>query len=479
MISRILLAFAALVTFAHPVAAQQWTIDRPSGERAPVWVDAPVIGDGVDRHPEVSTTTQGGDPPALAYEPAALDEQGIYTRSQWLNTPSLPGDRQDQGEAKFRLTCAFSHFGTFDPILYFGQAKAGHHHTFIGNKSVNGSSTYTTLRQSPASTCTGGPLNGTAYWEPTLFFEIQPGVNVPIKPNVVSFYYTESYTKAPELYRLLRGLAFIGGVDPNDRLNTARLAELPDGQGWDKSRRYNGWNGYGCYNGSTLIPVAAGNTADEGTTGFARQLVNADGSDPWAGACEGTDKIIIASVNAPDCWNGHDLTSPNGRDHFRYATVKSASQSVKRCPNGWWKVPKFEVKTEFANGHVGLGISGHAWRSKLSLSSDRMSANPANWQPRGSTFHFDWMNGWDSVIQQTWHSECNGVTQNGVAGNPLTCNDSTISSTQKLKNGTPPVAGLSDNPILTSHDYAIQPARNMFGPVEENTVVTATGVHDH
>ena len=478
------LAAIALVVVAQTAQAQSWT----TSERKPRWVASPDIGDGVDRHPEVSTAAQGGDPPALAYEPAAIDENGNYTRSAWLNPPTLPAHRFDDGAAKFRITCNDAFYGSADPIIAFGK-EAPHHHTFIGNMGVyeNGgieavrTATYKDLREHPKSSCSGGPLNATLYWEPTLFYERADGVNVPVRPNVVSFYYTLSYAHTGHMYRLLRGLAFIGGVDPADRLNTERLAEIPNGQGWLKTRRYNGWGGWGCYNRGTVIPLAVGNDADANGANFARQLVNDDGSDPWGGACENPAYLLIASNGAPSCWDGHNLTSPNGRDHFRYSIMQTQDQNPthQRCPDGWWQVPHFEVKSEFPNGRAG-GPAGHAWRSRLHLSSDRMDPDPTNWHPRGSTFHFDWMNGWDSVIQQTWQIHCAGVAIDGTPGNPLTCNDSTISATEKMRSGgASPDPGLSNDPVITFHSYFDDPDKDAFGPVEERTDADATAEHDH
>lgn len=475
-----LLAFAAVAgLLSNPAEAQSWT----TTEQTPSWVASPVVGDGVDRSAEVSTTAQGGDPPALTSEPADINEGTVYTRTAWLTTPSLPGDRFDNGEGKFRTTCNWSHFGTFDPIVYHGTATAGHHHTFIGNKGTNQSSTYATNRNVPASSCAGGPLNGTAYWEASLMYEISTGVAVPIKPNVITFYYRTSYANAPSLYRLLNGFAFIGGVDPSDRLNVNGLAEIPNGAGWEKTNhRYNGWVGWACFNGATLISPAAGNTADPNpvNAGYLRQLVNADGSDPWNGACENPSYKLIADLNAPGCWDGKNLTSPTGRRHVRYAIYQGSDQAPDdyKCPNGWWQVPTLEAKPEFPNGRP--GISGHAWRSKLYLSSDRMDPNPANWQPRGSTMHFDWMNGWDRVIMNTWLIHCVGVAINGTAGDPLTCNDSTISSTQKMFTlQTPPDPTLANSPIITFHDYSTGASKDAFGPMPTGTVVSGTITHHH
>jgi hypothetical protein len=464
-----------LALWTGSAIAQEWT----TSEQTPVWTSAPVIGDGVDRFDEISTTEQGGDPPALAYEPAPIDENGTYTRSQWLGgTPS----RADQGEGKFRTTCNFSHFGVFDPIVYHGQNPAGHHHTFIGNKNTGPSSTYASLRAEPGSTCAGGPLNGTAYWESTLMYEVADGISIGVKPNIVTFYYRTSYKDAPKLYRLPRGFAFVGGVDPSDRLSTAVLAEIPDNAGWDKTQRYNGFAGWACFNGGSVVPLAGGNTADENprAANYARQLVNADGSDPWGGACEGAGNILIADVNAPGCWDGHNLTSPTGRRHVRYAIRKSDNSLVDACPTGWWRVPVLEAKAEFPNGNTALGVHGHAWRSKLYLSSDRMDPNPDKWEPRGSTFHFDWMNGWDSVIMNTWLIHCVGVAIDGTAGDPLTCNDSTISATQKMISvGRSPDPTLSNDPIVSLHTYYREAPKDAFGPVQEGTTVNATIQHAH
>lgn len=471
---RYLLALLALA----PTAAfsQAWT----TSAQTPTWAVPPVIGDGNNALPEVSTSTQGGDPPALAYEPAAIDENGIYTRSQWLEAAS---NRTDQDEAKFRITCNFSHFAADDPILAFGQPGAFHHHTFIGNNSTNHSSTYTTLRNSPSSTCSGGPLNGTGYWEPTVMKELAAGVAVPIKPDVVIFYYVLAYDKVTENYRIPRGVSFIGGRNPSDMDNTARLAEVPDGQGWDKSgplvgtTTFDGFTGISCLKGATaalanaVMPTAS--EARVGTSQRSRVLVNSDGSDPWAGQCNpdvaNPITLFTFEVTSPTCWDGHNLTSVGGRDHFRYPLRTSNDVYKNVCPQGWWKVPAFLAKVEFS--HNGWTDYQHWY-----LSSDRHGLTEANWHTPGSTFHFDWMNGWDSVVQRDWMDKCTGVSQNGDTGEPLTCDFSTISDTQRMKVGTPPVSGLSNDPIISTNDYARGPSKNRFGPVEDGTVIPSTTV---
>ena len=462
----------ALVQWAAPAWAQSWT----TGARPVVFQTPWTIGDGVDRVPEVSTTTQGGDPPALAYEPAVINEAGHYVRSQWLSGANV--SRSDQGEAKFRLTCAWSVFAARDPIVFPGQTTAGHHHTFVGNKTASPSSNYTSQRNSPASSCAGGPLIATLYWKPSLMFEIRPNVFVPVKQNVTTFYYTEEYARSPELYRLPNGFQYIGGANPMDRLNTARLAEIPDGQGWDKTRRYNGWNGWYCYNtGNGLVINPTPSTTSDIDAQYSRQLVNPDGSDPWAGACEGTDKRLVVDMQAPDCWDGYNLTSPDGRSHVRYSIRKTDSSATRVCPNGWWRIPKLEDKTEYSNGTATL--NGHAYRSKLHLSSDRMNPNPANWQPRGSTMHFDWIGAVDRVVFNSFLKWCVGVTINGDPGQPLTCGNNTISPTENMISGASPDPSLSNDPVVTVQDYSTGPSKARYGPISPGTAVDAIAAHNH
>jgi hypothetical protein len=81
---------------------------------------------------------------------------------------------------------------------------------------------------------------------------------------------------------------------------------------------------------------------------------------------------------------------------------------------------------------------------------------------------------------KTWLIHCVGVAINGTAGDPLTCNDSTISSTQKLLVlSNPPDPTLANTPVITIHTYYNDPAKDAFGPVPTGTVVDATVEHTH
>ena len=487
---------------ATPSLSQTWT--SGSG-KTPVWVPFGAIGDGVNRFPEVSTAEQGGDPPAWQYEPAPIDENGKYTRSTWLNivpagtcietapndNPSKVGTdngcRPYHGEDKFRLICSYSHMNRSDPILAPGNPLGPHHHTFFGNGGTNENSTYASLRNNPKSSCSGGPLTSSAYWEPTMMYEIKPGVYVPVIPDGIAFYYNTSGAVSPTLTRLPRGMAFIGGVDPGNRFNTVRQQELKNAPnqgtgGWDTrdtdqasgvyTERHNGWAGWSCVRlGNGAQPVMTTGPQND----FGRQFVNNDGSDPWNGTCEGPNLQLIATLNAPDCWDGYNITSPNGRDHFRYS-ARQGDNSWAGCPTGWWRVPTLVAKPEFP-------AFTHAKRQKMFLSSDRMSTDTTKWNPPGSTMHFDWMNGWDSQTIESWERECAGVTINGVTrvgGHGTqqlarTCNTHTIAdNTELLSTNISPDITLAPSPFGKVTNLSVQPSRKQYGKI-----MTGNQISDH
>ncbi|MBN8807885.1 MAG: DUF1996 domain-containing protein [Sphingomonas sp.] len=473
------IALAALFG-TSPAIAQSW---GPLGQQTPLWVQVPTVGyPGNDVTSETFTATQGGDPPAVAYEPADIDEAGRYTRNQWIVGDGI--SRIDSGQAKFRTNCAFAKFGQFDPIVGHGQPVFGHHHTFFGNMGVTANSDYASLRNSPKSSCAGGPLNATAYWEPTLFYEIAAGVVVPVKPNIVTFYYNlEAYVGADKRVRPLNDFAFIGGVNPQDPTNSARQSEISTG--FDKARnrpgRYDGWYGWQCYAksgpkvGTTVMPTGPG-VFPALSASFTRNLVNPDGSDPWHGQCEGSDYTLIANIVAPPCWDGKNLRSPDGRQHMRYPLYRDGygGEDDRVCPDHWYWVMHFEVKTEFP-------AYTFAMRRKMYLSSDRMDPNPATWQTPGSTMHFDWMGGWDRHVMNRWLMMCTGTRINGQAAadhpDGYTCGDSTISQTERLLVGNrSPDPTLSNDPVVTMSDYGAPgtPSSTRFGLVTPGTAVNAT-----
>ena len=435
-----------------------------------VWATPPVIGDGSD--------ARGGVPPVFASEPDPIDGVG-YNRDDWLVNEAF---RSDQGEAKFRITQNHGFFAKVDPILFPGMVGMAHDHEFSGNiglfealgEAGVASANFTELRTYLKSTASGGPLNASLYWRPALWLEVAPGIRVRVKAQVTSFYYTTDYDEVPQLQRFPRGFSFIGGVNPADRFNTAFLDSIPDGQGWDKTQRYNGWHGWKFFDLDLQqdIPHAPDCTADPYGDGVSvRQLVNADGSDPWAGAAENPNAVLITTMVGPSYMDGVNASSPTGRGHVAYSIRKTDNTFNNVGPMNWFKTIHPEIKDEYPASRPGL--SGHAYRSKLSLSSDYDHMTGELIHPRCSTSHFDFIDAWEWLTRKTWHGMCNGIEIDGVAGQPLTCNNSTISDVRRMLVGeASPDPSLSNSPVIEFKNYRTGPSKAAFGKLDAGTKVS-------
>lgn len=438
-------------------------------------------GAGVTPSWSLTPTNPVGSAPADANEPADVADSG-FTESQWITTgDQLATDKAAAshdyykrtvdggtgttpvGEKKVRILCEPGTAKQVDPILGLGVTPYGHRHQGIGNVGWGESSTFATLRASPSSTCSGGPLNGVIYWEPEFIKSLSSGVLAGMRPQNATFYYINGLqTEANVATWLRRNFAFIGGQNPANFNNQTLRNEYsaaglewpgsPSGVGQGDSP---GFQGYACYAGTDLnTAVTVSRTASRvktatGTeqTVYARHLVAEDGSDPWGGSCTGTNALpgsIILNLGAPDCWDRTNLRSPDGRSHVRYSTRKSDNSVTNLCPDGWAHIPALQAKTEFF--HTGFSDYG-TWY----LSSDRMNAvgtaaDTSSYDPcrrvsayycNGATAHFDWMFGWKSAIIDEWERECLGITVRGVAptDGPAECNTSQISRSRKLLNG--------------------------------------------
>lgn len=520
----LLLSLLAVSTTAH---AQSYRVGAQT-----VDYSAQTIGDG--------STANGGTPPYFSSgaEPSIADQIG-YTRSAWIGTGAT---QTGVGDEKFRITCNFAKFGSFDPILYLGQAKVGHHHTFFGAGGVDHNSNYTSLRTNAmVSTCPGGPLNKTAYWEPSMMRQLTSGAYVAFKPNVVSFYYVQNAGQGAQRQRLPRDFAFIGVANPmnyNDTVVRREIATAPSVSG--SALMYTGgpsatgppaWGGlgnhgtpagligYGCLtnaNPNSFAPVVAPHGVRDQfdvvySPDYARYLKGPFGEDPWGGAC--TAGKLILSIVAPHCWDGVNPRSPDGRGHVRYAVRNQHSTVLDICPKNWYKVPGFEAKTEFEH---------NGWTADLQyrfLSSDRMRVSttecpdatapcdgvsggntPAtvNGVPytrvsndpcrartvdfcNGATAHFDWMGAWDQEVMNIWMAKCLNMAVPGKTSETHECNGpGTIDMTgdQALVTGTPPDPALAPTPVVDSSKRWNQNLTSKYAPVEVGQHGPFTG-HGH
>lgn len=442
---RRLLTFLLFAMLGQAAIAQTWTVgpqtpSYPGGSNVSY---TGVLGDGSD--------ARGGTPPAISNEVADINSS--FTVNDWIASDASYTSSTG-AENKFRFTCNVSGQGRFDPILFKGQANQGHEHTFVGVVNFDENSDYADLRANGGNShCSGGPLNRSLYWETSVKKVHQTtGARLTIKPDWVTFYYVFANSDTGKYQRLFNGIQFIGGKWPSDLTDAARKAEIPTGFTWVTDGFSGEGMGWYC----------------EGATGNPKAyLVNTDGTDPWGGTCLSANGRIYAQIKAPECWDGINLTSPNGRDHLRYP-IRHGNSGALVCPDGWYRIPAIEAKVFFS--HNGWNDYRYWY-----CSSDMGSARPCE------SFHFDYIQAWDPGTLDTLQIHCLGIAIGAEPGDPHQCDGGTISTTQRLKGGGVGEASpdLSEpNPIVEfGNNYASSPDTERFYPPLPGTVDDYTFHH--
>jgi len=343
-----------------------------SGTVVPMPTPGP-ISMGVDPHPDQYPPpmgTPGATPPEtltpvttypvkqteLAKVPSNFNVNDWVTDDGPQGKPSYNGF-DDVGA--FRLICKPSHVLYDDPIVFPGQPGASHLHTFFGNTLANANSTYQSLRSSGDGTCSGGPINRSAYWYPAL--RIDDGDGNDLNDQVVMPDFAVVYYKMPPLQStfMARGLRIIFGYNMND----------PSAS--------NATFNWGCLDPS-------GNW--RGTTGHSSLKKLADDN-----ICRAGDSLLV-QIGAPTCWNGQ-LDSPDHRSHV--AQPVNSNLGYFACP----ATHPYHFPGFFLAIHWTVGPEGNAEIAKLYVSSDHMSGMKME---SGSTMHTDWFGAWDDDVGTEW-----------------------------------------------------------------------------
>jgi hypothetical protein len=277
-----------------------------------------------------------------------VDESKNMAKAEGFNTlrvrPTSRTTATSGTGGDFRINCAPSHMGVFDPVVYPGQAGVPHHHTFFGNVTTNKDSTTGTLLASGNSTCLGGIANRSAYWIPSL---IDTTNNAPLKPNFALFYYKNGNIKPPT------GLVILAG---------------------DMS----------------------GSPTNQQATGWSPEVIRWICNDVYAGkqnhipACSGK---LSAMIQFPMWWDGR-LDSPDHKAHMSYEQTATHN---KRIPDITftvsWNVSSTNNLRLSSDNYVG-GAGGY------SLHADYMFA----WDDAVLT---KWFNGC-TLARRDCHSELLG-----------------------------------------------------------------------
>ena len=233
-------------------------------------------------------------------------------------TPSMDPSR---APARFVARCFSSHTLSDDPIVKPNQPGASHSHDFFGNKTTNAASTLASMSKG-GTTCINR-LDKSGYWVPSLTVNGQT-----VLPRVASIYYANAGKPFRTIKTIPRGLKVVAGN---------ALAIAP------QSQQVASWN---CGADEESVPLSsAPPTCPEPT--------------------------LTMHIAFPDCWNGHDLDSPNHQTHLAYHGRRGT------CPAGYpVPIPRLRINVHYpTTGGPGVALasggqySGHAdffnaWNAK-------------------------------------------------------------------------------------------------------------------
>lgn len=209
------------------------------------------------------------------------------------------------------VSCQYSHSLPDDPIVAFRQPGASHLHDFVGAKTTDAFSTFSSLRAG-GTTC-AIPADASSYWVPALY---EDGVRVlpnGLARNVLVYYRRKSAPTGTMVRPFPEGLRIIIG--------NAKAKSPQENQQLGKDIFYQ------CDTGT---PLAA----------------------PPTQCASG---IISVTFRFPNCWDGKNLDSPDHKSHMSYP-------ASNRCPTSHpVVVPRMEA---FFRYRVGAGSIG-----KITLSS--------------------------------------------------------------------------------------------------------------
>ncbi len=235
---------------------------------------------------------------------------------------------------EFQANCSATRDLPDDPIVFPGQPGASHMHTFLGNTSTDANSTLASLQAGGTSCLAPGDKSG--YWMPTMY-DGATAVD-PVGPQVI--YYKTGVLDYTSVRPFPAGLRFVVG---SPHATATQFATDPGYvAGWE------------CGNSYHNIDLPAD--------------------------CPGGGQIDVR-YQAPSCWNGLYLDTPDHKSHMAYPVngVCPADHPVA--------LPMIEFKMAFPVNTNDL--------SQLHLSSGR-----------GFSFHYDFFNAWDAPTLAAMVNHC-------------------------------------------------------------------------
>jgi hypothetical protein len=326
-----------------------------------------------------------------------------FDENDWIVTSSSATHCfVDPPDGKLRINCGpTAHLLYDDPIVHPGQPGASHLHHFFGNTLTDCNSTYESLRTTGDGTCSGGPLNRTGYWHPAMIKPAGPGFPVAkvVKPSNYTVYY------------IVHSQDIVDFTSPQGSPHGLQHAaqRFPRGfshiAGWKDADGATPYGVWFCEDHPTF--PATGKTG-----GFHGTIADAIAD----GGCA-AGSSLVARITFPNCWDGVNITSANGRNHVVYQSQDSFGHNC--CPlTHPYVIPALLLQVLW--DHQGPDDIA-TWY----LSSDRHDG--ATWDG-GHTFHTDWFGAWSQDIVDIWSHTIQNLAAYGPGGTTTTCNNGNLNN---------------------------------------------------
>lgn len=387
---RLIAACAALLTGAA-VAGQSLTLANLKGPiaRAGGTAEARSIAE-LWRQVNALVPTAAAPAPGPSPEPSPAPSVAAPTvpnRAALLVPAAVPpGSPPPEEIGNFRFICTAGPMNWDDAILYPGRIGGSPHlHQNYGNTLIDGNSTHESLVAAGESTCSNA-LNRSAYWVPALM--TGDGRNT-IRPDWINIYYKRLPASSPTCRKMApkgcvgipRGLRVVSGFDMK-RMHDKQPENL----------------------------TFSHRCATDGKPSNHRALLAEAIAD-----CGGSGEIVSA-ISFGDCWNGQ-LDSPDHRSHLtfpRWDQGASGTPWPGPCPRSHpYLIPQLSQLLQYT---IAPGDGA------VYFASDRM--NGMDMAP-GSTFHADYIEGWDEQTRLTWEAHC--------LDRKLNCSDGVLGDGTMLK----------------------------------------------
>ncbi len=285
--------------------------------------------------------------------------------------PSGPSEIYSEDKGAFRFVCGGQGKLAYDdPIIFPKQPRRAHLHQAWGNADFTAFTTPDSLRMNAATDCNDSPysLNRSVYWMPALIND-QDEV---VRPNLVGVYYKQ-YALSSD--RCIAGSAeFVG-----------QCVNIPN-----KIRFVFGWD--------SNNPTAKVQGASWVCGGVTKNNLE----DLFAtGKCVAGEKLI-AHTQAPHCWDGKYLDTPDHRSHMADAVYDSKGRF--HCPASHpYVIPQEENKASYTvTADMYRADADGVLRSRIKLASDHMLPGGK----AGETLHADYMEGWVGDAKKIWYDNC-------------------------------------------------------------------------